>query len=315
MSKKPVVTVIGLGGYSIFMDLESFPVESETTRAEDCFTEPGGKGYNQAVGCARLGAQTTFISAFGDDIYGKECIDLLKKEGINTSYIKTVKGKSTAVGVILTDAQGANQISVYPGAIERLEPKDILAAERVISQSDVLLIQLEIPYNTVKCAVDLADRYDVKVILDPAPAMRLDEDLLKQIYIVTPNEFEARVISGSEEIVHASSSALAEKIKGAGAENVIITLGAKGALLSYGGVTADIDPITMPRVVDTTGAGDTFNAALGVCIARGIDILQAAKYATIASALSVRKKGVMGSIPYPSEIEEFEDSDIASLLS
>lgn len=306
MSNKPLVTVVGLGGYSIFMDLERFPVKSETIRAKDCFTEPGGKGYNQAVGCARLGARTVFISSFGNDIYGQECIDFLEGESIDTSYIKIAKDKPTAVGVILTDVDGDNQISVYPGAAELLRPEDILAAEEVISRSKVLLIQLEIPYDTVMCAIEIAEKHNVKVILNPAPAMLLEPNMLKKVYLLTPNEFEAKVIAGVESRMDSAPNILAERIKSIGIENVIITLGEKGAFLSSSGTTTLIEPVQISRVSDTTGAGDTFNAALAVCIAKGLDILQSAKYATIASALSVTKKGVMGSIPHHNDIVEFQ---------
>lgn len=308
MPDKPLITVVGLGGYSIFMNTEMFPDKGETVKAIDCFTEPGGKGYNQAVGCTRLGARTVFIGSFGNDIYGQKCIDFLEKESVDTSFIKIVKDKTTAVGVILTDANGDNRISVYSGAAEMLRPEDILAAEEIISRSNVLLIQLEVPFDTVICAIDTAAKHNVNVILNPAPALLLENNILKKVYLLTPNEFEAHVISGDKVGVNTGLNRLAEKIKALGTKNVIITLGENGAYLSSQDIETRIEPVKVSKVVDTTGAGDTFNAALAVCIAKDIDVLQAAKFATTASALSITEKGVMNSIPYLYDVVRFESS-------
>jgi len=307
MPEKPLITVVGLGGYSIFMSTATFPEKGETVKARNCFTEPGGKGYNQAVACARLGARTAFIGSFGNDLYGKECIDFLKKESIDTSHVKITGEKATATGVILTDMYGDNRVTVYPGAAELLRPEDILEAEEIISRSDVLLIQLEVPFDTVKCAIETANKHNVRVILNPAPAFLPEYDILKKVYLLTPNEFEATLISGIKDGNSISPGRMAEKLKASGAKNVIITLGEKGAYLSCPGYDTQIEPSKVAKVVDTTGAGDTFNAALAVYIAKGFDMIKAAQFATTAAALSVAKKGVMNSIPYHDDVVKARD--------
>lgn len=306
MKSKPLITVIGSCGQSIFMFVDRFHEKGETLRSNSMIIEPGGKGYNQAVGCARMGADTVYISVVGDDAYGKECIDFLKAENIDTSLFKIVEGEKTSLGVILTDSKGENRVTLSPGSEKRrLNPEDIKAAEDTIARSDILLINFEIPYDVFLAAVEIAYRNGVRIILNPAPAVDPGDDILKKIFFLTPNEYEAKTISGIKDTGSlADPVEYAKALNARGAKNLVITLGEKGALLYTDNKPYMASPYEL-NAVDTTGAGDTFNAALSVRIAKGDDYTEAVEYAVAASALSVTKKGVLNAIPTEQMVYDF----------
>ena len=272
------ISVIGICGNSIFMNLEHFHEKGETVSANSVHEEVGGKGFNQAVACAKMGAQVSFLGAIGDDLDGEKCKQTAKEFGLNAKFaIKN--GIKTTFAVILADKKGENKVTVYNNA--KLDVNDVLAFENEIANSDVLLLQNEVPVLVNEKAVEIANIYGVKVILNPAPIGDISKKIANSVFAVTPNEQEIKAID----------------IKCF--NNLITTLGNKGCSINN---ETFIKPITV-NAVDTTGAGDTFNGVLAVCIAEGMELHVACKYAVTASGLSVTKKGVLNSIPTREEIK------------
>lgn len=272
------IAVIGICGKSIFMNVDHFHTPGETVVAESTFSEIGGKGVNQAIAASRMGGHVCFLAAIGDDVDGQECIRCTESEGI-LCHFATKKGERTTFAVILADKNGENRVTGYHGA--ELTPEDVKDFEDAIAQSDILLLQHEVPVNVNIAAACLARKHGVKVILNPAPIVDIPEALAENIWLVTPNEHEAKGLSG---IVF---------------PNRITTLGGDGCRIEGG---AQIPALALTPV-DTTGAGDTFNGVLAVCLAEGMPMEKACRYAVVASGLSVTKRGVLTSIPHRNEIE------------
>ncbi len=296
----PKVTVIGLYGISFFFAVERFPAGGETVVSSHFHTEPGGKGFNQAVAAARLGASVHYVTALGDDAHGRQCSEYLAAEGIYSAYAATCN-LPTASAAILYDREGDSQVIVYPGASRGLTREDIRKNRDAIAESDFLMVQNEMPPETLHAAVEVAGEAGVPVLFNPAPAGRLGPELLRKVYAVVPNEGEAVQITGLP--WETPPEMLAEALHDMGAQRAVITLGEKGALVSEAGHTTWVDPLPVPAV-DTTGAGDTFNAALAVSLARGWELLTAARYATVAAGLAVTKRGVLAALPYRCEVDE-----------
>ena len=274
----PKISVIGICGNSFFMYADHFHEKGETIVADSVFEEIGGKGINQAVAASRMGAEVSFLCAIGDDENGKKSIETAKENGINASF-RIKSGKATPFAFILTDKNGENRVTVYKSA--ELDVEDVLSFEGEIASSDVLLIQQEVPCDANEKAVEIAKRHNVKVILNPAPIREISDAMAKQVFAVTPNEQEMQSIDVKR------------------FENCITTLGEKGCLIN--GETS-VSAMKV-QAVDTTGAGDTFNGVLAVCIAEGMTLEEACKYAVTASGISVGRKYVLNAIPHREEIE------------
>lgn len=272
------ISVIGIAGNSIFMNVDHFHKNGETVNAQSVYEEIGGKGFNQALTCAKMGAEVSFLCAVGEDIFAKQCEESAKQYGINAKFI-TKSGKKTTFAVILTDKNGENQVTGFRDA--ELSGDDVALFEKEIADSDILLLQNEVPCEVNEAAVGLANKYGVRVILNPAPIRSISENIAKSVFAVTPNEHEQSAI----DILRF--------------KNVITTLGSNGCLIN--GETK-VKALKV-NAVDTTGAGDTFNGVLAVCLADGMDIQTACKYATAASGISVTKSGVLNAIPTKEEIE------------
>ncbi len=298
---KPKITVIGLYGASIFMGVENYPQAGETVVSQEYLSEPGGKGYNQAVALARLGASVCFVTSVGEDVFGQSCQDYLRAEGITEYFIKQCS-VPTAAASIIYDTLGTSRVIVYPGASMCLTREDIFKIQNVIAKSDFLLLQNELPIETLYAAVELAVSLNTRVILNPAPAMEFESTILEKVYALTPNEGEAAVIAGMK--AGASPQELAQRIHRQGARRVLITLGERGVFVSNEGKGTQIEAMHV-RAVDTTGAGDTFNGALVVSLARGFELVAAARYAVVASGLAVTRPGVMDAIPYKETVDLF----------
>lgn len=298
--KKAVIGAIGLGGESVFMAVDHFHSPGETLHAESIYVEAGGKAYNQAVAAARLGADVTFIGAVGEDSGGRLCRDVLVEEGIRP-VLQTVSGVNTAYACILTDRQGENRVTVSRGAADLLSADFIRENEKAISSCTHLLLGLECPMEATVAALEIAKKHGVYTILNPAPAVPLELDFLQSFDLITPNQHEAAVLLGLDEIPEAGE--LAEILCQAKLSNAVVTLGGKGALL----VTASekiLFPALKVKAVDTTGAGDTFNAALAVAIGSGSSMAEAVEYATNASAWSVSRPHVLTSLPTAAQLAE-----------
>jgi ribokinase len=273
------ISVIGICGNSIFMNVDHFHEKGETLQAKTVFEEIGGKGFNQAVACAKMGADVSFLGAIGDDRDGEKCKQTAIDYGIN-GFFAVKKGMKTTFAVILTDKNGENQVTGYRNA--ELSVEDVISFEEEIANSDILLLQHEVPEEVNEVAVEIAKKHNVKVILNPAPIRLIPKKIAKSVFAVTPNEQEVKAINKTL------------------FKNVITTQGKKGCSINDNISIKAIDV----KPVDTTGAGDTFNGVLAVCLAEGIDIEAACKYAVCGSGLSVTKNGVLDSIPTKDENEK-----------
>jgi len=288
--RKPKITVIG----SINMDLvtiaKRMPQQGETVVGETFRLIPGGKGANQAVAAARLGADVQMIGAVGADAFGTELLQHLQKEGIIVGGVKPVTDTETGIATIII-SEGDNRIIVVPGANHALCPDDLEQWEEKIATSDVCLLQLEIPLSVVERAVSIAKRHGVRVILNPAPAQPLPDTLLDQVDFLTPNEHERDIVLAGRPL---------EKW----AHKLIVTEGKRGVSFQRNGERVLIPGFPVP-VVDTTGAGDTFNGALAVALSKGMALEDACRYANAAAALSVTKLGAQTGMPTEKELELF----------
>lgn len=266
------IAVIGICGNSVFLTVDKFHEKGQTLAAESCFEEIGGKGINQAFAAARMGAEVSFLAAVGDD--GEACRIAGEQEHI-AMHLAVKLGEKTTFAFILTDRAGENRVTVYRGA--QLEEEDVAAFAPQIAESDILLLQQEVPPQVNAKAIEIAHKYGVRVILNPAP---IGETACQKVWLVTPNEHEKTGLGDQEY------------------ENCITTLGDKGCSINDNTFVKAL-PV---RAVDTTGAGDTFNGVLAVCLAEGMDMETACRYAVAASGISVTKKGVLNAIPYRKEI-------------
>lgn len=287
------IAVIGLSGQSIFMKVNNLPTPSTTIHSTNLYIEPGGKGYNQAVACKKLGAEVSYFSKVGCDEYGNICEKYLKDLEIKTIFEKD-KIHNTALATILTDDLAENEVIVYKGASSNLNVSELKDFESEIANADVLLLQYEISIDVVKKAIEIAKENNTLVILNPAPAIYLDKEILNMADIVTPNYEEAKTLYGLD----------IEKLPSSINNTLIVTLGSKGSLLINKHTSKKFSPINV-EAVDTTGAGDVFNAGLAVAIANKKSIEEAIEFATVASGLSVTKEHVMDSIPTKEMVEEY----------
>ena len=287
--KNKKIAIIGLTGESIFMEVENFHKKGETIQAKSLNIEPGGKGYNQAVACARFNMDVSYLTAVGNDNYGLLCEEFMKKEGIKTFFSK--KEEKTAFATILTNQYGDNQVSVYKGASEKLNLSDLEAFKEEIKSSDILLVQNEIPYDVLKESVKYAHDNNVYVILNPAPAIYNINELLPYINVLIPNEVEYMQIYDES----------LEKIIIENNLKLIITLGEKGCLYIDKNNRKNYEGRKV-EVVDTTGAGDVFCAAVASQILINNNIDEVIDFANLASSLHIKKKYVMDAIPKLSDI-------------
>ena len=295
------IVVIGSCNTDMVIKADRLPVPGETILGGTFLMNPGGKGANQAVAVARQGGQVTLISKTGNDIFGRQSVELYNSEGINTDYIFSDPANPSGVALITVDAFGENCIVVASGANASLLPKDIEKAKDVIISADILLMQLEVPLETVEYASAIAAKSGVKVILNPAPAQSLPLSLMENLYMITPNKTEAELLSGIKVIDLESAKKAANIIAEKGVENVVITLGSQGSLLRQDGSFYSIDALTV-EAVDTTAAGDTFNGTLCVGLSEGMSIVDAIKMASKAAAIAVTRMGAQSSIPFRKEL-------------
>lgn len=298
------ILVVGSSNTDMVIKAAHLPRPGETILGGTFFMNPGGKGANQAVAIARLGAPVTFICKTGSDIFGHQSQQLFEEEGINTSYVFSDSGNPSGVALITVDEKAENCIVVASGANAHLLPSDLAKAEEAVERADLVLMQLEIPMETVCFVADIAWQKGKKVILNPAPAHPLPADLLRHLYLITPNETEAEMITGVKITDESSAGEAARALSEMGVQHVIITLGSKGALI-YSDGKAEMVPALKVEAVDTTAAGDVFNGALTVALSEGRNLKEAARFACKASAISVTRVGAQSSAPYRNEVDIF----------
>lgn len=299
MGIKPKLCVLGLCGRSVFLRVAHFHRPEETLHARGIHIEPGGKGYNQAVAAARMGAEVSFFGCCGRDEDAVACRAFLEKEKIKP-FLEYRDDASTALAVILTNDQGENRVTVYAGAGDMLSAGHIREQEAVIAASDMLLLNLEYPLEASLAAAKIAQRHDVPVLLNPAPGKEGLDELLPLVNICTPNFSELQLLPG---LVSGSISEAAARLRSSGLETVVVTLGGDGALLLHQGRTWYF-PAVKCSPEDTTGAGDCFSGSLAVALAGGMALFDAVALAQNAAALSVRKRYVMPALPSKMQLEK-----------
>jgi ribokinase len=302
MPEKPKVLVVGSINMDLVVKSSHMPEPGETVLGDGFVTNPGGKGANQAVAAARLGAITHMIGRVGDDAFGRTLLENLTSEGVNCDSVWVTQDYSTGVAIIVVDGRGENSIVVASNANFRLTPDDVFSCDALFTDADVVLLQLELPLPTVRAAVQVARRHRCKVILDPAPAPKALCDTLCNVDVLTPNATEAERITGKIAVEERVAKNVAMDLIARGARAAVLKLGPRGSLV----VTADEQFATIPachvEVVDTTAAGDAFTAGLGVAIAQGRPLPRAAKFANAAGAIACTRLGAQAAMPTLDEV-------------
>ena len=304
MKKLPNITVIGSYAVGMTMTTERLPLAGETALGHDFTVLHGGKGSNQAIAAARLGSNVRFVSCVGQDTFGDSALELFKQEGIDGTGVKRSQTLPTAVGIVIVYESGENSIVIDFGACNDIESADIDLLEPMIKQSDMVVLQLEICLEAVLYAAQRCHTLGVPILLNPAPFQKIPEDLLPLCDYITPNETEARLLCGMKPDDPLADEEVAKMLLDKGPQNVIMTLGAKGALTLNREQSARVSGVHVD-VKDTTGAGDTFSGALATALSSGENLENAVRFANFAAGLSVTRYGVVPSIPYLRDVEEF----------
>ena len=296
--------MVGSSNLDLVVKTPRIPVVGETILGGDFIMVPGGKGANQAVAAAKLGAHVCLVAKLGNDVFGQQSLDNFRKAGVDTKYVTRTHDAPSGVALITVDDAGNNVIVVAPGANRRLSPEDVKKAKFDIASSAAVVAQLEIPLETVDFAARTAQTSSVPFILDPAPAQKLSPGLLRVTDVLKPNETEARILTGIRVKDQRSARRAAESLLETGVKTVILTMGAKGFLFANSS-RSEFVPAIKVKGVDATAAGDAFTAGLAFGLARGQALFDAALFANYVAALSVTKMGAQSSIPSMEEVETF----------
>ena len=294
------IVVIGSTNVDMVVKTDRHPVPGETRLGGIFFMNAGGKGANQAVAAARMGGKVTFVTKVGNDIFGQQSIAGFIKENINTDFVFVDDSSSTGTALIVVNREGENSIVVAPGANARLLPQDINKIND-LGEAGIILIQLEIPLETISAVVKKGKESNQKVIINPAPAQKLTDELLNGLFLITPNETEASLLTDISVEDDLTAREAARVFLDKGVKNVIITLGKKGAYFQNANLGLRINAPVV-TAIDTTAAGDTFSGALAVAVTEKMSWEQAIKFAVAAASISVTRLGAQASIPYRSEI-------------
>lgn len=298
------ILVIGSTNTDMVIKTSRFPSPGETILGGEFFMNSGGKGANQAMAAKRLGGNVSFLGKIGNDIFGRQAMQSLKEGGVNVDSVRLDPERPSGIALITVDFKGENSIVVAPGSNATLLPIDINETFSKFESSDIILLQLEIPLETVNYVAEVAFKKKKKVILNPAPATHLSDELLKNLYMLIPNETEATLLTGVNITDEKSAKQAAKVLKEKGVEVVIITMGAAGAFVMTDEFARMINA---PKVIaiDTTAAGDTFCGALVAELSRGRKLEDALEFAAAAAAICVTRTGAQRSMPFEEEVYNF----------
>ncbi len=308
-SSGPRITVVGSYATGLTMKVERLPTQGETLLGTGYRVDYGGKGSNQAVACARLGAKVNFVARIGKDAFGDMALKLYRDEGIDLAHVKQIDGAPTGVGFITVEsASGNNCIVIDPGANEFLTAAEISDCPAAFQATAVILTQLEIPVAAAEAALRLGRARGAITILNPAPVRTLSASVLQLVDVLTPNQSEAKVLTGRSPDAVVEPEQLARELIRSGVKQVVMTLGERGALIVTSSSTSSFAshiPAIKVSAVDTTGAGDAFNAGLATALASGADLEAAVRFAVVTGGLAVTKEGVIPSLASRNEIRDF----------
>lgn len=296
---KSSIVVVGSINIDLVIRAPRLPQIGETLLGGDFHTFPGGKGANQAVACARLGSKVKMIGKVGKDSFGEELLHGLAANGVDINAIEMVSETSSGVALITVLDSGDNAIVVSPAANGQLTPADICNHEELFREASLLVLQLECPLEAVKTAIDLAKNNCVPVVLNPAPAQPLSDQLLQKVDFLVPNQSELAFLTGEQEIETAI-----RQLQERGADKIIVTLGEQGALFTEANKIFHVHPYAV-RAIDTTAAGDAFVGALAVALSEGKTLLESVQVGNAAGALAVQKAGAQPSLPNRAELTQF----------
>ena len=298
------IFVVGSYVQGLTIRVPRMPALGENVVGESFDIGPGGKGSNQAIAAARLGADAQLLACLGDDIFGDLALQVYAEEGIGADHIHRLANINSGVGFVNILPDGENWITVDMGANMRMRPAQVSACAGIIAESDILMTQFEVPPETVAAALAAGKAGGALTILNPAPARRADPDLLASVDILTPNATEARILLGLPPEAAIDEGELGRELLEYGVGNVVITQGERGALIVRGSGTRQIPALPI-QAVDVTGAGDSFNAALAVSLGEGMDLDEAVSVAVRAGAYTATRLGVIAGLPTRAELDAF----------
>jgi ribokinase len=304
----PRIAVVGSYATGLTLKVNRLPSPGETVLASGYRVDYGGKGSNQAVGCARLGAEVRFVARIGRDNFGEMALRLYREEGIDVAFVRETEKHPTGVGFILVEAGTANNsIAIDPGANELLSAADVAECEAAFENAAVVLTQLEIPIEAAEAALARGRAHGAITILNPAPVRPLPQSVLQLVDVLTPNQTEAKVLTGLGPDAQVVPEKVARDLLRTGVKNVVVTLGEEGALIVTPSAAKRVLGIQV-AAVDTTGAGDAFNAGLATALASGKNLESAVEFAVISGGLAVTKEGVIPSLPKREDVTQFCNS-------
>lgn len=298
------IVVVGSINTDMVVRTAHIPAPGETILGSSFFITGGGKGANQAVAVAKLCGHAYMIGKVGNDVFGEQAILDLQHENVDTNFIYTTQELPSGVALIAVADNGENSIIVAPGSNGALTKEDVLKAEQIIITCEYVLLQLEIPIDTVAATIDLAKKHNKKVILNPAPATQLNDEILQQVDIIIPNQSETLLMTGIDVNNIDDATWAASWFHEKGIATVIITLGEQGCFISDASFKGIVKGYQVDKVIDTVAAGDTFCGALAVALSEGMRLEDAARFANIAAALSVTKNGAQASIPSREQVDK-----------
>ncbi len=296
------IVVIGSANTDLVVKTDRMPSPGETVLGGRFMMAGGGKGANQAVAASRLGGEVTFVARVGRDLFGEQALAGYRAERMDVRHVTCDEDAPSGVALICVDRAAENSIVVAPGANERLSPQDVDRAEPEIAAADFVVLQLEIPLPAVVHAAEVAERHGVPVILNPAPAAAIPDELLRRCYLLTPNRSECAMLTGMPVTDAADVERAADALLARGVRHVVVTLGGEGSLVKGPDCCERVEARRV-EAVDTTGAGDTFNGALAVALSEGRPLREAVRFATAASSIAVTRMGAQSSVPMREEVD------------